>query len=164
MIGSIEHAMQESHRGVRGRLGMPISRQPSIVRKKPAPVEAFAPQDDGEPADVETSWTLPAVAVAVCQPWESEPISEESNFVINMRWRDIVKQVCEKHRVSPMEIRSRHRNKSIVAARHEAFYRLRTETALSYPQIGKKMGGFDHTTCYNGVKKHEQRINAGTAI
>jgi chromosomal replication initiation ATPase DnaA len=36
-------------------------------------------------------------------------------------------------------------------------YRLRTETGLSFPQIGLRLGGRDHSTVIHGVKTHCKR-------
>lgn len=70
----------------------------------------------------------------------------------------IINEVCAKHRVSREEIMGRRREKMLVIARHEAFYRLSTETTMSLPHIGMRMGGKDHSTAINGIKKHKKRM------
>lgn len=75
---------------------------------------------------------------------------------INARWKIIVREVCEAHGVSLNDIRSHVREYPIVAARREAMYRLRTETGLSLPEIGRRMGGFDHTTVIHSIGKHKE--------
>jgi hypothetical protein len=84
------------------------------------------------------------------------PADERSPF----EHRFIVDEVCAKHGLSYHEIVGAQRGKKIVAARHEAFYRLSKETTLSLLAIGRVMGGKDHTTCINGIKKHLERMNA----
>lgn len=69
-------------------------------------------------------------------------------------WLRIALEVSEKHGVSLDDMKSVNRAKRLVAARYEAFYRIRTETTLSYPQIGRRFGGRDHTTVLHGVQKY----------
>lgn len=73
-------------------------------------------------------------------------------------WRLIVDEVCTKYQCTFGEIIGGQRAKWIVVARHEAFYRLSKETALSLPQIGRLMGGKDHTTVLHGCRKHASRL------
>ena len=68
-------------------------------------------------------------------------------------WLRIAYEVSEKHRVSVDDMRGRSHVKRFVAARAEAYFRIRTETALSYPQIGRRFGGRDHTTVIHGVRR-----------
>lgn len=75
-------------------------------------------------------------------------------------WRDIVKEVCVKHGMTFAEIRGHCRARDIVAARHEVCYRLATETPLSLPAIGRRLGGKDHTTVLHGIRKHRERMAA----
>lgn len=77
--------------------------------------------------------------------------------------QNIINEVCAKHRVSREELLGRQREHRIVLARHEAFYRMKTETTLSLPAIGTRMGSKDHTTVLNGVRKHMQRNGLGEA-
>lgn len=78
-------------------------------------------------------------------------------------WRVIVSEVCQKHGVSYLELCSHRRNHQLVNARHEAAYRLHTETTMSTPQIGKKLGGRDHTTILNSLRKFRQAMEAEAA-
>ena len=71
----------------------------------------------------------------------------------------IVREVCEKHGVSWLDITSDRRSAPIVRARNEAFYRLRYETPMSFPEIGRLMGGKDHSTVIHGVRRHEATLN-----
>jgi chromosomal replication initiation ATPase DnaA len=66
----------------------------------------------------------------------------------------IVEQVALEHGVTVLDIKGPWRNVRFWRARHAAYYRLRTETSLSYPAIGRLIGGKDHTTILKGVRKH----------
>jgi hypothetical protein len=81
---------------------------------------------------------------------------DEDIRTINGRWKSIVREVCTKHGVSINDIRSHIRSRPVVAARHEAMYRLRTETGLSLPEIGRRMGGFDHSSTLYAVSKYRE--------
>jgi chromosomal replication initiator protein len=58
----------------------------------------------------------------------------------------IVNEVSTFYKVSPKEIRSKKRNRSISLARQVAIYLLRDLTQMSFPEIGREMGGRDHST------------------
>lgn len=71
-----------------------------------------------------------------------------------MVWRSIVSEVCHKHDVTYLELCSARRKVHLVAARAEAAYRLYHETTLSTPQIGRKLGGRDHSTIVHAIRRH----------
>jgi chromosomal replication initiator protein len=76
------------------------------------------------------------------------------------KWRRIAIEVCHKHGVSMVDVLSSRRDRSSVAARHEAFYRCKEETTMSLPSIGRMFGGRDHSTVIHGIAKHKQRMAA----
>lgn len=71
--------------------------------------------------------------------------------------REIADEVCEKHSISFVVIKSESRRKDIVQARQEAMYRCRYETTQSYQTIGNFFGGFDHSTVLHAIRKHAER-------
>ena len=73
-------------------------------------------------------------------------------------WKRIVEEICIKHQVSRAELLSAQRSVRIVAARHEAMYRMKTETTMSLPQIGRRLGNRDHTTVLHGVRRYEAKL------
>lgn len=72
----------------------------------------------------------------------------------------IIRDICQKHGVTMGELLSARRARPLVAARHEAMYRLSKETSMSLPAIGRRMGGRDHTTVIHGVRKHAALMEA----
>jgi len=72
----------------------------------------------------------------------------------------ILREVCLSHRIRRNELLSARRDAALVRARHEACWRMKNETSLSYPQIGRLLGGRDHTTILHGVRKHAERMAA----
>jgi hypothetical protein len=101
-------------------------------RKLPAPVPVKAP----EPV---------RVRIIACEEVE-QPKPKRA-------WKDIVAEVAEQHKVTVLDIMSARRNRTIVAARQEAMYRLRHETPLSSAQIGRLLKR-DHTTVLWAVERH----------
>ena len=74
------------------------------------------------------------------------------------RARAILTQVALRSGYTVDDLKGPYRNENIVLARHEAYYRIRTETTLSYTAIAKIIGR-DHTTIMAGVRKHAMRNN-----
>ncbi len=65
----------------------------------------------------------------------------------------IIKETCRFFRVNEDDLLGRRRNKEIVKPRQIAMHLMYSELGLSYPDIGKIMGGKDHTTIMHGDKK-----------
>lgn len=102
---------------------------------------------------------------AIEQVWpevemEEEPENEEPLDPFPAHWKVIVREVCAKHGLTVPQIIGTCRSRDIVAARHEAFWRLSRETKMSSTRIGYRMGGKDHTTVLHGIKMHKQRMAA----
>jgi len=66
----------------------------------------------------------------------------------------IIKVAAEAMQVKPQDIKGDRRQQNIARARQVAMYLTRKITGLSYPVIGEKFGGKDHSTVINA----EQRI------
>jgi chromosomal replication initiator protein len=64
----------------------------------------------------------------------------------------LINAVADKYKIDRDLMFSQTKAEPIVRARHEAFYRLRTEKKLSYTQIGKIFYR-DHSTVMHGVEK-----------
>lgn len=68
--------------------------------------------------------------------------------------RQIIHEVAAKHGVGVLDICSPCRTARFVKPRQEACYRIYTETTLSMPQVGRLLGGRDHTTVLHGIRAH----------
>lgn len=75
----------------------------------------------------------------------------------------IRREVCRKYGIAETEILADRREKRLVIPRHEIFWRARKESRCSLPQIGRLMGGRDHSTVLHGCRNYERlrRIKAG---
>ncbi len=72
---------------------------------------------------------------------------------------DVIQQrVSEYFRLSPEELRSARRQRSVLHPRQMAMYLCRTLTDASLPEIGRAFGGRDHTTVLHAVEKVRREI------
>ncbi len=71
---------------------------------------------------------------------------------------DIVKLTCSEFGSTVSEIKSHKKNKSLVEARQVIMFLAREMTNLSFPDIGEKMGGRDHSTVIYSYKKVKKRL------
>jgi len=76
----------------------------------------------------------------------------------------IQKNVAEHFQIKINELKSTKRLKSIVYPRQVAMYICRQMTSLSYPEIGSKFGGKDHSTIIHANKKIERNIKEDIQI
>lgn len=73
--------------------------------------------------------------------------------------REIGKCVAKRFNISMNELESSRRLAKIVRPRQICFYLARKLTARSLPEIGRRLGGKDHTTVLHGSRVIEQRIS-----
>ena len=71
----------------------------------------------------------------------------------------IIKVVAEAMQVKPQDIKGDRRQQNIARARQVAMFLTRKITGLSYPVIGEKFGGKDHSTVINAEQRIEQLMN-----
>ena len=72
----------------------------------------------------------------------------------------IIKVVAEAMQVKPQDILGDRRQQNIARARQVAMYLTRKITGLSYPVIGEKFGGKDHSTVINAEQRIEELMGA----
>ncbi len=76
----------------------------------------------------------------------------------------IVKAVSDHFGVKPADMRSNRKHKVVALPRQVAMYLLRQLTNASYPDIGKRFGGRDHSTVMYGVKMIEKKIKDDVSL
>ncbi len=75
------------------------------------------------------------------------------------RIEDIQLVVAKYYGFTRVELRAERRDSNTVYARHVAMYLAKRLTQRSYPDIGRRFGGKDHTTVMHAVKRIElQRV------
>ncbi len=76
----------------------------------------------------------------------------------------IQKVVAEHFNLKPADLKSSKRLKNFVQARQIAIWLCRDMTNLSYPDIGSKFGGKDHSTVIHAVKKIDLALKDDTKL
>ena len=72
---------------------------------------------------------------------------------------EIIKVVSTKFNIKISDIKAHNKNKSLVFARQIAMYLSRKLTNASFPDIGHKIGGRDHSTVIYATNKIAKNIN-----
>jgi chromosomal replication initiator protein len=81
-----------------------------------------------------------------------------------IRIEDIQRVVSRHFNVSRQELVSNRRTRVIVKPRQIAMYLAKTMTPRSFPEIGRRFGGRDHTTVLHAVRKIEGLMNEDTKL
>ena len=76
----------------------------------------------------------------------------------NVNIKDIVKMVCDYYNLEETSVYEKTRRKEIVKARQVVMYLLREDFNVSYPLIGQKLGGKDHTTVIHSYLKIKEDL------
>lgn len=77
---------------------------------------------------------------------------------------EIVKIVAEKFGIKINELKAAKKNKNLTVPRHIAMYLARKLTTSSYPDIGEKIGGRDHSTVIYACNKIKKLIDMDGSI
>lgn len=87
-------------------------------------------------------------------------LNEVKNFVKNnakpkkmISTKEVVKTVAEFYNIEEQLIYDKTRKKEIIKPRQIIMYILREDFSISYPAIGEKLGGRDHTTVMHSCEK-----------
>jgi len=76
----------------------------------------------------------------------------------------ITREVCRYYHISIEDLLGRRRNKEVVVPRQITMYLLRHEGNISFPEIGRELGGKDHSTIMHGCKKIEADISQNQKV
>ena len=77
---------------------------------------------------------------------------------------DVVDKVARFFDIEPASIYEKTRRKEVVKPRQIIMYILREDFQVSYPAIGKKMGGRDHTTVIHSCEKIKNDIKTNSEL
>lgn len=79
-------------------------------------------------------------------------------------FEDIEEAVCREFGVTLRMLRGPSRAAAVSRPRQILMYLARKHTDLSYPHIGQRLGGRDHTTVMSGAGKVETRMTHNEAL
>lgn len=120
--------------------------KPALQVAAPAEPEPPAEPPPVDPAPVSEPTAAPAATEIAWSP----PMVEQ-----------IKRAVCLRYGLSRIDLVSQRRTADIVRPRQIAMYLAKTITLNSYPEIGQRFGGRDHTTILHACRKIERLIAAG---
>ncbi|MCC7160545.1 chromosomal replication initiator protein DnaA [Candidatus Nomurabacteria bacterium] len=78
--------------------------------------------------------------------------------------KDVVKTVSEYYKLEEDSVYEKTRKKEIVRARQVIMYLLREDFNVSYPLIGQKLGGKDHTTVMHSCVKIKEDLKTDAQL
>jgi chromosomal replication initiator protein len=78
--------------------------------------------------------------------------------------KDIIKTVADFYNVEEQTIYDKTRKKEVVRPRQVIMYILREDYDVSYPSIGEKLGGRDHTTVIHSCEKIKTEIETNSTL
>lgn len=77
---------------------------------------------------------------------------------------EVVRRIAQYYEIPEKSIYEKTRKKEVVKPRQVIMYMLREEFNVSYPTIGEKLGGRDHTTVIHSCEKIKEEMKANTAL
>jgi hypothetical protein len=97
--------------------------------------------------------------------YNGEPITRDYIFVstnpLAVTTADCIKYICLTEGFTKADMLGHSRISKLAYARQKITYLIRTYTALSYPEIGRRLGGRDHSTAIHSVHKISEHIRQG---
>lgn len=142
------------YKAIRQRLGDPRARRPII------PIDRIRPTGSDQPIGSDQP-DQPIGSDQSDQPTVSDqPIPKPPRADARLSTR-ILYDVATRHNMTVQEMIGKDRRPRYIRARQEAMYLLR-QAGYSYPQVGRFVGGRDHTTALHGERQHAARITGRT--
>ncbi len=77
---------------------------------------------------------------------------------------EVVRRIASYYDVPEKSIYEKTRKKEVVKPRQIIMYMLREEFSVSYPSIGEKLGGRDHTTVIHSCEKIKEEIKSNPSL
>lgn len=111
--------------------------------------------------------------IATCDLMGLEPTKEKAAEILSNIIEEkqqvitpdlVIREVHKYYHISIEDLLGKKRTKELVIPRQVTMYLLRHECNLSFPEIGRKMGGKDHSTIMHGCEKIESNISMNLKI
>ena len=87
------------------------------------------------------------------------PASDKATTV-----EDIQRAVCDYYGVRLSDLKGRRRHRNISFPRMVAMYLARQRVGSSFPDLGHRFGGKDHTTVINAVRKISRLVDEDESV
>jgi chromosomal replication initiation ATPase DnaA len=150
---SLQEDLHRAHKERLLRMSQP--RPKPAPEPKPAPVVEF----DNVEAWIKRQKAIPLPAPK--EPWFSIVDDFEQ---VGPTIGKIMFAVAQYFNIPTHDLKGAYRTANIAYARQVAFYLCRTLTVRSFPEIGKKFGGRDHTTVLHGYRKIERLMKSDWVV
>jgi hypothetical protein len=95
----------------------------------------------------------PVIALPLVEPTVPPPDAVRVPWIDRIDIKRITQAVADHYGITRRDLYSRRRTANIVLPRQVAMYLAKTVTLRSLPEIGRRMGGRDHTTVLHAVRK-----------
>lgn len=77
-----------------------------------------------------------------------------------LSYKEVVKIISDFYKIEEETIYEKTRKKEVIKPRQVIMYILREDFSISYPSIGEKLGGRDHTTVIHSCEKIKKEVDA----
>lgn len=81
-----------------------------------------------------------------------------------MSTKEVIKIVSDFYNIDEQSIYDKTRRKDIIRPRQVVMYLLREDFSISYPSIGQKIGGRDHTTVIHSCEKIKGELKVNSSL
>ncbi len=111
--------------------------------------------------------------IAICELTNSPLTIEKANDILGNIAKEkkqiitaelIIREVHKYYRIPIEDLLGHRRTKELVIPRQITMYLLRHECSLSFPEIGREMGGKDHSTIMHGCDKIQSHVSNNAKI
>ena len=79
-------------------------------------------------------------------------------------YKEVVKIISEYYKIDEESIYEKTRRKEVIKPRQIIMYILREDFSISYPSIGEKLGGRDHTTVIHSCEKIKKDLKGDNSL
>lgn len=91
---------------------------------------------------------------------QEQPVVRDIIWVTKRSGRKIATDIAQQYGLTFADLESPSRKRDVAHPRQHVMWMLRQTTVLSLPQIGRLLGGRDHTTVIHGIRAYEARLDA----
>lgn len=146
----------------------PVSYASTLHREHQARLARLSPPAPAPVVKVKAAPPGPVLVYPTYVFTEDEVADDTADMIIvgPTRLREIQDLVCKILKVRREDLLSSRRNRRYVMARQVAMYLCRLHTGASFPEMGRRFGGRDHTTVLSACARAEKAATTpmGTAI
>jgi chromosomal replication initiator protein len=81
-----------------------------------------------------------------------------------LSYKEVVKIISDFYKIEEESIYEKTRRKEVIKPRQIIMYILREDFSISYPSIGEKLGGRDHTTVIHSCEKIKREVKLDSLL